>query len=262
MTRYLPHTYPRAATAIHHAINVTDSEMRSHTRHATIVVAKRAFWYLLKQESIASYPEIAEACGRNNHSTIITGCRAFQAHLLRDDSLPQQARFATGLETYRELWEKVQSEYRRGIDDQTTGIARRNSSSEQGQAMDQDCQPDISLSQKAIEIKDAVRAYTERLASNSMYRFRFVDGETALSWHSSTRHGWTLWRHNPDQDAWVPLNDWTMADVARIVSNDIERFHESLHKAAAFRRIELHRAYCAIPKLKALAESVSVEETQ
>lgn len=58
-------------------LGVTYIELIGHARATRIVRARRIVWWVLRNVSVSpvqpSYPEIAGATGRPNHSTVITG---------------------------------------------------------------------------------------------------------------------------------------------------------------------------------------------
>jgi chromosomal replication initiator protein len=66
-------------------MNVTLTEVAGRGRHPRVVLARAAATLLARKHTRASYPEIARAIGRPNHSTVIT------AHQRLDELLAQQA---------------------------------------------------------------------------------------------------------------------------------------------------------------------------
>jgi chromosomal replication initiator protein len=54
---------------------VSDADLRGRSRQEKLVLARTLTAYLSKRLTTMSYPEIARAMGRPNHSTIITACQ-------------------------------------------------------------------------------------------------------------------------------------------------------------------------------------------
>ncbi|MCG8508559.1 MAG: DnaA/Hda family protein, partial [Rhodospirillales bacterium] len=71
---------------------VTPSKLMGRGRHRHVVLARSLVIYLARQMTAMSYPEIAGAMGRNNHSTIITAAQRVERSLTDDEmiELPDQ----------------------------------------------------------------------------------------------------------------------------------------------------------------------------
>lgn len=54
---------------------------RGKTRHPRVVMARAIITHLARQLTTLSYPEIARAIGRPNHSTVITAFQRFAKQL-------------------------------------------------------------------------------------------------------------------------------------------------------------------------------------
>ena len=76
---------PVRAEEIIHAVCVTlgvgDAEFRGRGRHWKVVLARSVASVLSKRLTRMSFPEIARAMGRPNHSTIITACQRLEAQM-------------------------------------------------------------------------------------------------------------------------------------------------------------------------------------
>lgn len=62
-------------------LGVTGEDVFACGRHPAVVLARMVIFTLLRRHSHLSYPDIARATGRPNHSTIITGVKRFEAML-------------------------------------------------------------------------------------------------------------------------------------------------------------------------------------
>jgi chromosomal replication initiator protein len=60
---------------------VTMSEVGGRGRHARVVLARAVATHLARKLTSASYPEIARALGRPNHSTVITAYERLKTQL-------------------------------------------------------------------------------------------------------------------------------------------------------------------------------------
>lgn len=60
---------------------VTPSQVMGRSRHRQIVLARSLVIYLTRELTSMSYPEIARAMGRNNHSTVITACQRMKRQI-------------------------------------------------------------------------------------------------------------------------------------------------------------------------------------
>jgi chromosomal replication initiation ATPase DnaA len=59
----------------------TVAELKSRRRGSPLPIARGVAVELIRRHTIASYPEIARALGRTNHSTVITAHRRHQRRL-------------------------------------------------------------------------------------------------------------------------------------------------------------------------------------
>lgn len=73
-------------------LGVTPEQVTGRSRHRLVVLARSLVIYLTRQLTPMSYPEIAAAMGRTNHSTIITAAQRVQKQLDADEQvmLPTQ----------------------------------------------------------------------------------------------------------------------------------------------------------------------------
>ena len=62
-------------------LQVTRAQVLSGSRHHSVVLARALIAYLCRQMTTLSFPEIAAALGRKNHSTIITAAQRLQKQL-------------------------------------------------------------------------------------------------------------------------------------------------------------------------------------
>ncbi|MEM9020948.1 MAG: DnaA/Hda family protein [Planctomycetota bacterium] len=62
-------------------------QLASSSRHKYLVLARSLLVYLARELTSMSYPEIAHAMGRKNHSTVITACQRMQKQLGADQPL-------------------------------------------------------------------------------------------------------------------------------------------------------------------------------
>lgn len=86
-------------------LDVSDEEVASRGRHARVVVARAVIAHLSRRLTTLSYPEIARAMHRPNHSTIITACQRLSAQLSRDETVDLGA--GRGQVRLRELVERL-----------------------------------------------------------------------------------------------------------------------------------------------------------
>ncbi len=67
------------------ALHVDSVELMGRGRHARVVLARSVIAHLSRALTTMSYPEIARAMGRPNHSTIVTACKRIQGQMERGD---------------------------------------------------------------------------------------------------------------------------------------------------------------------------------
>lgn len=68
-------------------LGVQPSEVLGNGRHRRVVVARGVSAYMMRQVTTLSFPEIARALGRRNHSTVATACRRIETDLIADAPL-------------------------------------------------------------------------------------------------------------------------------------------------------------------------------
>lgn len=93
-------------------LGVEKSELLASSRHRRIVLARGLVSYLARELTTLSYPEIARAIGRRNHSTVLTAGRRLQEQLERSESVeldPQAGSIAL-----RELVDQLRHDLIRG----------------------------------------------------------------------------------------------------------------------------------------------------
>lgn len=66
-------------------LSVETSDLSGKTRHPRVVLARAIITHLARQMTTLSYPEIARAIGRPNHSTVITAFQRFAKQLEADE---------------------------------------------------------------------------------------------------------------------------------------------------------------------------------
>lgn len=62
-------------------LGVTREELSGRTRHKRVVLARELLVHAARELTTASYPEIARAMGRSNHSTVITAARRIESKI-------------------------------------------------------------------------------------------------------------------------------------------------------------------------------------
>src|SRR5690606_38552303 len=93
-------------------LGVEKSELLASSRHRRIVLARGLVSYLAREMTTLSYPEIARAVGRRNHSTVLTAGRRLSEQLDRGESVeldPQTAAISL-----RELVDQLRHDLLRG----------------------------------------------------------------------------------------------------------------------------------------------------
>lgn len=71
------------------ALAVDAQELRGPNRHARLVLARAMAAHLARRLTTQSYPEIARALGRPNHSGVLTACRRLEAQIGAGGRVPQ-----------------------------------------------------------------------------------------------------------------------------------------------------------------------------
>ncbi len=67
-------------------LRVDVTELMGRGRHARVVLARSVISHLTRALTTMSYPEIARAMGRPNHSTIVTACKRIQGQIERGEN--------------------------------------------------------------------------------------------------------------------------------------------------------------------------------
>jgi chromosomal replication initiator protein len=102
--RARPHHIVRVASVIDSVCNrlgLTKADLVGGSRHRRVVLGRSMVVYLARELTTHSYPEIAQALGRENHSTVHTADRRLRRQL--DDDLPLDPGVADPARTLREL---------------------------------------------------------------------------------------------------------------------------------------------------------------
>lgn len=68
------------------ALRVDPSDLLGRGRHKRVVLARTVISHLARALTTMSYPEIARAMGRPNHSTIVTACKRIEGQMARGES--------------------------------------------------------------------------------------------------------------------------------------------------------------------------------
>jgi chromosomal replication initiator protein len=69
------------------ALAVDSADLSGKTRHPRVVLSRAIITHLARQMTTLSYPEIARAIGRPNHSTVITAFQRFAKQLAADEAV-------------------------------------------------------------------------------------------------------------------------------------------------------------------------------
>lgn len=67
-------------------LRVDGPEMMGRGRHKRVVLARSLVAHLARSMTTLSFPEIARAMGRPNHSTVVTACQRIRAQIEREES--------------------------------------------------------------------------------------------------------------------------------------------------------------------------------
>ena len=89
-------------------LGVDPKQVLGPSRHRHLVLARSLAIYIARKLTSLSYPEIADAMGRSNHSTIITACQRMEKQLKADDPLLLPGRVDQVLPS--ELFEQIRRE--------------------------------------------------------------------------------------------------------------------------------------------------------
>lgn len=77
----------RISDEVCRTLRVEADELMGRGRHRRVVLARTLVAHLSRTLTTLSYPEIARAMGRPNHSTIVTACQRFGRQLAADEGL-------------------------------------------------------------------------------------------------------------------------------------------------------------------------------
>lgn len=99
-------------------LNVEQAQVSGRNRHRRVVLARSIIIYLAREMTTLSYPELARALGRSNHSTIVTAAQRIE-HQIRQRQ-PNPILESTGSATIDQLVDRL----RRQVTD-TAGGDRR-----------------------------------------------------------------------------------------------------------------------------------------
>lgn len=75
---------PRIMQKVATKYGVSVADIKSARRDATVVRARQEFFYSARHETLKSYPEIAQFCGKRHHTTAMWGARQHEAGLRGD----------------------------------------------------------------------------------------------------------------------------------------------------------------------------------
>jgi chromosomal replication initiator protein len=73
-----PIRVPLIASTVCRSLGVDLSDLMGRGRHKRVVLARSLVSYLARRLTSHSYPEIARALNRQNHSTIVTACQRME----------------------------------------------------------------------------------------------------------------------------------------------------------------------------------------
>lgn len=78
----------QVARVVAEELRVDMSDLMSSSRHKRVVLARSIAAYLARRLTTQSFPEIAKALGRPNHSTIVTACQRVERQIQRSERVP------------------------------------------------------------------------------------------------------------------------------------------------------------------------------
>ena len=99
-----PPSWDALSTLVCRRVGVERSSLSSRGRHASVVLARGLCALLARRVTPMSYPEIARAMGRPNHSTIVTACNRMEQRIAD----AEQARTAQGDESIPALVQELE----------------------------------------------------------------------------------------------------------------------------------------------------------
>lgn len=95
------------------ALGVSVPEMLGKSRHARVVTARSLTAYLSRRLTSRSFPEIAQAMGRPNHSTVVTACKRVEKKIADGDRCDRD--LDVNAETWAELVDEMERIIRRSF---------------------------------------------------------------------------------------------------------------------------------------------------
>ena len=98
------------AECVADALGVTMPEMLGKSRHKRVVVARSIAAHLSRKLTSRSFPEIAQAMGRPNHSTVVTACKRVEQKIAAAE--PCDADIDVVAETWGELADEMERRVR------------------------------------------------------------------------------------------------------------------------------------------------------
>lgn len=107
-----PVRFESVLEAVTDALGVSAQQVRGRGRHRMVVLARSLTIYLAREMTSMSYPEIAAALGRDNHSTVITAAQRLGRQLQGDAPVALPAHLDG--ETLSELTDRIRRQLRRG----------------------------------------------------------------------------------------------------------------------------------------------------
>ncbi len=95
-------------------LGVQIEEILGRSKHQRVVLARTLCSYLARQLTTMSFPEIARALGRNNHSTVVTAAKRFERQLTetKDLTLADHGPDLSHM-TLRDLFERLREDIQR-----------------------------------------------------------------------------------------------------------------------------------------------------
>jgi chromosomal replication initiator protein len=94
-------------------LRVQPSDLMSKGRHKRVVMARALSAHLARSLTTLSFPDIARALGRPNHSTVVTACKRIEQQMARDEGLDlgeEAAAPELSTMTVRTLYEHVRQD--------------------------------------------------------------------------------------------------------------------------------------------------------
>lgn len=101
------------AECVAETLGVTMPEMLGKSRHKRVVVARSIAAHLARKLTSRSFPEIAQAMGRPNHSTVVTACKRVEQKIAASE--PCDADLEVVAETWGELADELERRVRSAL---------------------------------------------------------------------------------------------------------------------------------------------------